>query len=192
VEPRRVHVCHHRRELLLGSAVPSGRSNERTAHRHVRDLQPGDRAVRQGHSELWGDNTRRWTALVGKARALLDLNQPAAAAALLGPVPDNFTFEIEHSGASTREQNGTYEFNAIAKRWSMSDLEGGNGLPFLSANDPRVPYTSHATDPTVSIFGFDAVTPLFVLLKYTSTASPTRLADGVKLASSRRRRRWRE
>jgi hypothetical protein len=135
-----------------------------------------DRAI----ANFGGDNTRLWTALVGKARALLDLNQPAAAAALLGPVSDNFTYEIEHSGASTREQNGTYEFNAIAKRWSMSDLEGGNGLPFLSANDPRVPYTSHATDPTVSTFGFDAVTPLFVLQKYTTTASPTHLADGVE------------
>ena len=127
-----------------------------------------------------GDNTRLWTALVGKARALLDLNQPAAAAALLGPVPDNFAYKIEHSEASTREQNGTYEFNAIAKRWSMSDLEGGTGLPFLSANDPRVPYTSFATDTTIDEFGFDAVTPLFVLQKYTSRSDPTNLADGVE------------
>ena len=127
-----------------------------------------------------GDSTRLWMALVGKARALLDLNQPAAAAALLGPVPDTFAYKIEHSDASTREQNGTYEFNAIAKRWSMSDLEGGTGLPFLTANDPRVPYTSHATDPTLDEFGFDAVTPLFVLQKYTSRSDPTHLADGVE------------
>ena len=135
-----------------------------------------DRAI----ANFGGDNTRLWTALVGKARALLDLNQPAAAAALLGPVPDNFAYEIEHSDASTREENGTYEFNAIAKRWSMSDLEGGNGLPFLTANDPRVPYTSHAKDPTLDQFGFDAVTPLFVLQKYTSRSDPTHLADGVE------------
>jgi hypothetical protein len=127
-----------------------------------------------------GDSTRLWTALVGKARALLDLNQPAAAAALLGLVPDSFAFKIEHSDASTREENGTYEFNAIAKRWSMSDLEGGNGLPFLTANDPRVPYTSFATDTTIDEFGFDAVTPLFVLQKYTSRSDPTNLADGVE------------
>src|SRR5947208_6502553 len=127
-----------------------------------------------------GDNTRLWTALVGKARALLDLNQPAAAAALLGPVPDNFAYKIEHSDASTREQNGTYEFNAIAKRCSMSDLEGGTGLSCRSANDPRAAYTSFATDTTIDEFGFDAVTPLFVLQKYTSRSDPTTLADGVE------------
>jgi len=135
-----------------------------------------DRAI----ANFGGDSTRLWTAWVGKARALLDLNQPAAAAGLLGLVPDTFAYVIEHSAASTREENGTYEFNAIAKRWSMSDLEGSNGLPFLTANDPRVPFTSHAKDTTIAQFGFDAVTPFFVLLKYTSRATPTHLADGVE------------
>ena len=120
-----------------------------------------------------GDDTRHWAALVGKARALLDLNQPAAAAALLGPVPDAFTYQIEHSIATNREQNGVYVFNALSKRWSMSDLEGGNGLPFLTANDPRVPYVANGV-------GFDAVTPLYVLLKYTDYADPTVLVSGVE------------
>ena len=135
-----------------------------------------DRAI----ANFGRDSTRLWTGLVGKARALLDLNQPAAATALLGSVPDNFKYVIQHSAASQREQNGTYEFNTVAKRWSMSDLEGGNGLPFLSANDPRVLYASHATDPTIPSVGFDAVTPFFVLLKYKALGDPTRLADGVE------------
>jgi len=135
-----------------------------------------DRAI----ANFGGDNSRLWLALVGKARALLDLNQPAAAAALLAPVPDTFKYVVQHSAASQREQNGTYEFNTIAKRWSMSDLEGGNGLPFVTANDPRVPFTSHAKDTTVAQFGFDAVTPFFVLLKYKSLGDPTRLGDGVE------------
>lgn len=134
----------------------------------------------QAAANFGGDSTRLWMARVGKARALLDLNQPAAAAALLNVVPDSFAYEIEHSEASTREENGTYEFNAIAKRWSMSDLEGVNGLGFATANDPRVPYTSHAKDTTVSAFGFDQATPLFVALKYTSRASSTHVADGVE------------
>ncbi len=135
-----------------------------------------DRAI----ANFGRDSTRLWTGVVGKARALLDLNQPAAAAALLGSVPDTFKYVIHHSAASQREQNGTYEFNTVAKRWSMSDLEGGNGLPFFSANDPRVPFTSHAKDTTIAQFGFDAVTPFFVLLKYKSLGDPTRLADGVE------------
>jgi hypothetical protein len=142
------------------------------------DTTGPDSASRQPKKDL----RQQWLNFgrVGKARALLDLNQPAAAAALLASVPDTFEYLIEHSDASTREQNGTYEFNAIAKRWSMSDLEGGNGLPFLSANDARVPYTSNATDPTLDEFGFDAVTPLFVLQKYTSRSDPTPLAEGVE------------
>src|SRR5438093_1044427 len=52
-----------------------------------------DRAI----ANFGDDSTRLWTAWVGKARALLDLNQPAAAAALLGLVPDNFAYKIEHS-----------------------------------------------------------------------------------------------
>ncbi len=120
-----------------------------------------------------GDNTRLWTALVGKARALLDLNQPANAAALLAPVPDAFTYQIEHSIATTREQNGVWVFNTLNKRWSMSDLEGGNGLPFLTQNDPRVPYAAKGN-------GFDNITPLYVLLKYTDYADPTVLASGVE------------
>jgi len=142
------------------------------------DTTGPDSASRQPKKDL----RQQWLNFgrVGKARALLDLNQPATAAALLGPVPDTFKYVIEHSAASTREENGTYEFNAIAKRWSMSDLEGGNGLPFLSANDPRVPYTSHAKDTSVARFGFDAVTPFFILQKYTSRSDPTHLADGVE------------
>jgi len=120
-----------------------------------------------------GDSTRLWTALVGKARALLDQNQPAGAAALLTTVPDGFTHVIEHSIATGREQNGVYVFNALSKRWSMSDLEGTTGLPYLTANDPRVPYVANGV-------GFDAVTPLFVLLKYTDYADPTVLASGVE------------
>jgi starch-binding outer membrane protein, SusD/RagB family len=120
-----------------------------------------------------GDNTRLWTALVGKARALLDQNQPAAAAALLNAVPDGFKYVIQHSVATAREQNGVYVFNALSKRWSMSDREGGTGLPYLTANDPRVPYVAKGA-------GFDAVTPLFVLLKYKDYADPTILASGVE------------
>jgi len=76
-------------------------------HRDLRDFQSGRRAVRQAIANFGGDNSRLWLALVGKARALLDLNQPAAAAALLAPVPDTFKYVVQHSAASQREQNGT-------------------------------------------------------------------------------------
>ena len=55
-------------------------------------------------------------------------------------MPYAFTLQIEHSISTQREQNGVYVFNALSARWSISDLEGGTGLPFLTANDPRLRY----------------------------------------------------
>jgi len=124
-------------------------------------------------ADTGGSSTQAWTARVGKARALVDLGQFAAAATVVASVPTGFHYQIEHSINTQREQNGVYVFNALSKRWSMSDLEGGNGLPFLSSNDPRTPHT-------VGGNGFDAVTPLAVLLKYTDYSTPTNLADGVE------------
>ncbi len=120
------------------------------------------------------DSTRLWAAEVGKARALVDLGQFTAAGALVANVPDTFKYQIEHSISTPREQNGVYVFNALSKRWSLSDLEGGNGLPFMTANDPRVPYNNTGTP------GFDGATPLVILLKYTDYSDPTTLADGVE------------
>ena len=120
-----------------------------------------------------GDNSRLWGAQVGKARALLDLGQFANAGALVATVPDAFTLQIEHSISTHREQNGVYVFNALSARWSISDLEGGTGLPFLTANDPRLRYLASGV-------GFDGATPLFISLRYTDFSDPTPLATGTE------------
>jgi hypothetical protein len=119
-----------------------------------------------------GSSTMEFAARVGKGRAQLNLGQFAAAATTVAPVT-SFQFLIEHSLSTQRQQNGVYVFNALSERWSMSDLEGGSGLPFLTATDPRVPYVLSGT-------GFDAVTPLYILLKYTDYSDPTPLADDVE------------
>src|SRR6266516_1667586 len=121
-----------------------------------------------------GSSTMEFTARVGKARALLDLGQLASAATVVAPVPTDFAYQIEHSRNTQREQNGVWVFNALSARWSVSDQEGTNGLPFLTANDPRVPYED------TSDAGFDGATPLVILTKYTFYNSPTNLADGVE------------
>jgi hypothetical protein len=55
----------------------------------------------------------------------------------------------------------------------VGEREGTNGLPFRSANDPRVPtvFTRRATDNVTDLFRFSP---------YSSTGSPIALATGVE------------
>jgi hypothetical protein len=56
----------------------------------------------------------------------------------------------------------------------MADSEGGTGLPFRTANDPRVPFvdTGH--------LGLDQTTPQFDILKYADIGASVVLADGIE------------
>jgi hypothetical protein len=87
-------------------------------------------------------------ARVGKGRAWLDLGQYAAAADDVQSVPDGFRYQISRTiqsndqsiwyndcdGAYTDGQRNHSGLNCIA---TMSDREGGNGLPYISSGDPR-------------------------------------------------------
>jgi starch-binding outer membrane protein, SusD/RagB family len=76
-------------------------------------------------------------AKVVKARALLDRGQFDAAAAAVDGVPLAFRFEVSHSLNATQNQN--WSLNVNARRYTMGDREGGNGLDYVSSNDPRLP-----------------------------------------------------
>ncbi|UCG88527.1 MAG: hypothetical protein JSW71_08305, partial [Gemmatimonadota bacterium] len=113
-------------------------------------------------------------ARVGRGRALLNLNQPAAAAAAVADVPDDFVIYAEHSNNSLRERNDIYEFNYTAKRWSVADSEGINGLDFRSSGDPRI---VAELDPRM---GFDETSELWVLKNYQSRSDAVALVTGVE------------
>jgi hypothetical protein len=93
-------------------------------------------------------------AMVIKGRALLDLGQYATAAAAVKDVPDGFQYLNEQS-QSTRD-NGIWSLNNNNRRYTVVDREGGNGLDFISANDPRVPVAAVARAG-----GFDGNTDLY-------------------------------
>jgi hypothetical protein len=122
-----------------------------------------------------GDDEQQSLARVGKARALVDLGRSnlAAAAALVQPVPDGFEYEIFHSTNSSRQWNGIWELMWNEGRWSQSDSEGINGLPFRSAGDPRTPFDSLGR-------GFSQGTQLFGTLKYSQRDSNAVLASGTE------------
>jgi hypothetical protein len=58
--------------------------------------------------------------------------------------------------------------------FSVPNAEGGNGLPWRTANDPRVPWVDTGTE------GFDGETPFFLQEKYLAKESSTNLATGTE------------
>jgi len=92
-------------------------------------------------------------------------------------VPTSFRYNTVHTATNGREQNGVFVFNNQAplgtQRFSVSDLEGGVGLNFRSAGDPRVVAPQNGK-------GFDNLSPLYVLTKYTANTSPVQVASGVE------------
>jgi hypothetical protein len=97
-------------------------------------------------------------AMVIQGRALLDRADFTAAAAAVATVPDTFHFDVTHS--LNVNDNQMWALNASARRYTMGDLEGVNGQPYVTANDPRIPRkigTSTKDDPI-----FDTSFPLLV------------------------------
>jgi hypothetical protein len=102
-------------------------------------------------------------ARIGKGRALLDLNLPDSAAKTVAAVPTSYVYNILADENTSRQYNGVYTFTVSSKRFTVANNEGGNGLPFVSANDPRVPVVRTGN-------GFDSSTPFYRTPKYTSLA----------------------
>jgi hypothetical protein len=114
-----------------------------------------------------------YLAAVGKGRALLDRGLFTEAAAAVVDVPTDFQYVTEHADSPLRLQNAIYGYS-IGWLWSVSDLEGGVGLPYRTAEDPRVPYFDEESA------GLDLTTPQFTLLKYGDPSAPVVVADGIE------------
>jgi hypothetical protein len=74
---------------------------------------------------------------VTRGRILLNLNRHADAATAVAGVPTNFAYQTRH--AQTTNDNQIWVWNNSSRRYSVSTGEGGNGLNFATANDPRIP-----------------------------------------------------
>lgn len=119
--------------------------------------------------------TQQSLARVGRGRALLNLGRFDEAAQVVMAVPTEFMYLIEHSNNSLREQNGFYQLSAVDRQYSVAEREAGTGLPFRSAQDPRVPWTRIEGE-----VGQDGNTPFYLQLKYPAPGSPVPLATGVE------------
>lgn len=123
-----------------------------------------------------GNATSQNFARVGKARALLNLGRFADAAAAVAGVPVTFSYNTTHTLAVNRQQNGVFSLLNQAERFTVADNDGGNGLDFRSAMDPRVPW---ARTPANDV-GFDNATPQYDQGKYANESAPITVANGVE------------
>ena len=102
---------------------------------------------------------------LGKARALLDRDSFAAAAAEAAQVPAGFEFEVEYSGNSSGQQNGVWYNNQSEGRSSAASSEGTNGLPYFARGS-----TGNTTDPRTPVDsggrGLGTTTVLYFQQKY--------------------------
>jgi hypothetical protein len=110
-------------------------------------------------------------ARVGKGRLLLQEGRFADAAAEVKSVPTTFVFNAEYTAAVTAQNNAVYAQMA-GKSIGVSNREGGNGLDYVAAKDPRVPTTlvGQGQDPV----------DIYLFSRFTSVASPIPFASGVE------------
>jgi len=118
-------------------------------------------------------------AAVGKGRALLSLGRFAEAAAAVSGVPTTFIYTFDHADTDGIQRNNIWGLQNNG-RWTVADREGGNGIPFRSSGDPRVPWFHRGG-------GFDAAVPLYISQRYaltdatgTNNAAKVVLADGIE------------
>jgi hypothetical protein len=111
-------------------------------------------------------------ARIGKARALVNKGDYAGAAALVVGVPTNFVYLSRYSINTSRENNGVFFWNQNNKRFVPTDIEGINGLPYRTDNDPRVRQSRTAGGVTAATTGFDGVTPLWLANMAANTWAP--------------------
>jgi hypothetical protein len=96
-------------------------------------------------------------AKVGKGRALMALNQYAAAAQAVAGIPTDFKYQ--HTFSLTTNSNIIWNQGFSAKRYSVGDSIDGNNrdilirnaIPFTSAKDPRLPVTDTKVTPPATV-----------------------------------------
>lgn len=129
------------------------------------------------------DDRRVQNALrLTRGRILMNLNRPADAATAVADVPLTFEYVMLH--AQTTSSNQVWLLNNNARRYSVSDVEGQNGLNFASAGDPRLPVCAGGDAACRAIGVTNAVrddlgTPFNVQMLWPTRESPVAVMQGV-------------
>lgn len=152
------------------------------ANSGVQSLQ---RALAQFDSALTQATTGNihYLAEIGRARALVDLEDYPNAAAAVADVPVGFTYNVQNSANSSVENSGVYiNVGPPSKRFAVANSEGTNGLAFRTegwnsatgTGDGRVKwYRASGT-------GQDGASVPYYQLKYPDYTANVPLATGIE------------
>jgi hypothetical protein len=121
------------------------------------------------------DSNVIYVARVGLARALVDSNDYADAATVAATVPPSFVYLVENSTNNPIQFNGIWNYNVAGNFFGVGDFDGGTGLDFVSAADPRV-LTIDTQQSGAIGFGPDWVEQQI----YSQPGSNTILASGLE------------
>ncbi|HEX8212421.1 MAG TPA: hypothetical protein VF584_19755 [Longimicrobium sp.] len=122
---------------------------------------------------------------VTRGRILMNLNRPADAAAAVAGVPTNFRYRMFHAQARESNRNVIVTRNNVNRRYSVGNREGGNGLNFATAGDPRVPVCVGG-DPACRAIGVtnnrrdDLLQPFHVQMIWTREDSAVTIVGGIE------------
>ncbi|HEU6452280.1 MAG TPA: hypothetical protein VFT57_12740, partial [Gemmatimonadaceae bacterium] len=133
-----------------------------------------------------GDDARVKNALlVTRGRILLNLDRADEAAAAVAEVPTSFEYVMEQS--QTTMANTIWDFNLNVRRYTVSAGEGGVGIDFATAEDPRVPVCEGGSAECEAI-GYEQTTvfengsamPLYIQLLWPTADAPVTIVSGVE------------
>ena len=108
-------------------------------------------------------------ARVGKARALLNLDQKSAAAQVASAVPAGFSFQLQYSNAEAVTRNKLWEFNIDDENVTVA--EPYRAVEYMGMPDPRIEVMD--TETTNS----QTEIPIWVSAKYPGPASELEVAS---------------
>lgn len=178
----------NRTELIATAAAYSGYSNLLLGEGFCtgvlldENLEPGGEVPREAlfeaaeqrftraieAAQASGSDTILNMALVGRARARLNLGNYAEAAADAELVPEGFVKVATASNTSPRRQNRIYAQTQFTEQVSVGPQY--RDLTFEGEPDPRVQVDS------TGLIGFDGETPIFAAAKYPDFSSPMPIA----------------
>ncbi len=110
-------------------------------------------------------------ARVGRARALMGLGRFTDAATAVAGVPADFVVDAMYSLGTVPNPMLPVRFYELSR--SVANQEGGTGLDFVAAADPRLQVTVAGT-------AVDGTTTIYGAVKYPDESAPIVLASGLE------------
>lgn len=115
-------------------------------------------------------------ARVGRAAALLGLGRFSEAASAAQDVPTSYTWSARYIGGDFVQRNRLVNTPSGSLLRTVADREGGSGLNFISADDPRVQVNQYAAaNPPIG-----SGEPVYNPAKYANDAAPIVVASGIQ------------